>query len=77
VRSPLWGQPLLNVSGFGISAFSRTRDRGSLFEIPEIVKRDNNFGESAFQVSAVEGSRNSEGEVTKSRNLKSRSCERA
>jgi hypothetical protein len=45
------------------------------FEIPEIVKRYKNFGESTFWVSTVEGSRNSKGEVMKSRNLKFRICE--
>jgi hypothetical protein len=66
VRSPLWGQPLWNVSGVSISTFSRTRDQVFCPEIPKIMKRDKNFGESAFRVSAVEGSRNSEGEVAKS-----------
>jgi hypothetical protein len=39
-------------------------------EIPEITKRDKSFSELTFRVSAVEGSRNSGGEVAKSRNPK-------
>jgi hypothetical protein len=70
VRSPLWGQPLITCRD---STFWHFQGQGIgvlCSEIPEIVKRDNNFGESTFRVSAVEGSRNSEGEVAKSRNPK-------
>jgi hypothetical protein len=39
VRSPLWGQPLLNVSGFDISGIFE--DKGSGFFVPRFPKSRN------------------------------------
>jgi hypothetical protein len=67
VRSPLWNQHLIACQN---STFWHFQGQGIgiiCSKIPDVMKCDSSFGKLAFRVSIVEGSRNSEGEVMKSK----------
>jgi hypothetical protein len=75
-ESSLWGQHLIACRNSTFRHFRR-QEVGSLFRDSQIVKCDiawrkggKYFGESVFRFLTVEESRNSEGEVAKSRNPK-------